>query len=217
MNPAKVDKKIDAQMQADKKYAESFDGSLQSQFKQHRVGLEDKKSAVVTQENQLINTSGMSREDIAAMIPGAKVLGLNEMGRPTAYFVYGSDRTTEREFEADVDLAKVVEGNKQVIKCVGMQLLCPKCGSPLYVKGAGLDNGKEIIIHWDKMVQSNIDKKFRPIVTVVGDFTCDYSDAEITGVRKSRASNVIMRCNWRGGIIEGRCFDHTPKIIGATT
>ena len=217
MNAQKRDKKIEAQMKADQRYAESFDGTLRTQFKHHHVGREDKKSAVVTQDNQLINTSGMTREDIAAMIPGAKVLGLNEMGRPTAYFVYGNDRTTEREFEADIDLAKVFEGNQQVIKCVGMQLLCPKCGSPLYVKGAGLDNGKDIIIHWDKMVQSNVDKKFRPIVTVVGDFQCDYSDAEITGVAKSRASNVIMRCNWRGGIIEGRCFDHSPTIIGATT
>ncbi len=42
------------------------------------------------------------------------------------------------------------------------------------------------------------------------------TDAEITGVKKSRASHVIMRCNWRGGIIEGRCFDHTPKVIGVT-
>lgn len=211
-----AEKKINAKLARDEKYAQSFDGTLKTQFKQHNVGAFDRKSQVLTQENQLIDTSGMSRENIAAMIPGAKVLGLNEMGRPTAYFVYGNDRTTEREFEADIDLTKVMEGNQEVIKCVGMQLLCPKCGSPLYVRGEGLDNGKQIIIHWDKMVQSNVDKKYRPIVTVVGDFQCDYSDAEITGVAKSRASNVIMRCNWRGGIIEGRCFDHTPTIIGAT-
>ena len=210
-------KKVAQRLEQDKKYAESFDGTLKTQFKKHVVNAPDKKSAHLTQDNQLVNTSGMNREDVAALIPGAKVLGLNEMGRPTAYFVYGKDRTSELEFEADIDLHTVMEGNQQVTKCVGMQLLCPKCSSPLYVRGEGLDGGKEIIIHWDKMVQSNVDKKYRPLVTVAEDFACDYSDAEISGVSQSRDSHVIMRCNWRGGIIQGRCFDHTPTIIGATS
>jgi len=199
MNP------IDQRIQKDKKTWESMD----SQFIKH-----DPSRPVNTRQNgRMVDTLSME-----ALKPDSKVLGLNEFGRPTGMFVYGSDRTTEKEFEVDLDLQEITLPNgKQEIHAVGMQLLCPKCGSPLYIRGKDLPGGHEIIVHWNQLTRSNIDGKYRPLVTVEGTFGCDYSDAEITGIRGSRNANVIMRCNWKGGVYRGRCFDHQPaSIIGAS-
>jgi len=201
-----------------KKDSRSWD-TLDSQFKKHDVKNDGNTySAHFTKSGQLVDTSNLNQHDLAAMMPDSKVLGLNELGRPTALFVYGNDRTTEREFEVDLDLQQTQRADgESVIECVGMQLLCPKCGSPMYIKGAGLDGGHEIFIHWDKMTRSNVDRKWRPLVSVDGTFGCDYSDAEIVGVRASKASHVVMRCNWRGGVMEGRCFDHSPTVLTGDT
>ena len=156
---------------------------------------------------------------LEALKPDSKVLGLNEFGRPTCMFVYGKDRTTEKEFEADLDMQR--QQDKKLgtdeMHVVGMQMLCPKCGSPLYIRGGNLPGGHEITVHWDSLTRSNVDGKYRPLVTVEGTFGCDYSDAEISGISASRNANVIMRCNWKGGIYRGKCFDHQPaKLIGAS-
>jgi hypothetical protein len=139
-------------------------------------------------------------------------LATNPFGRPEGIFFYGSDQTSQLEFSVDLDLQKRNIGTEEkpnvIVETVGMQMLCPRCSSPLYIKGKGLPNGREIVIHWDKIVQSECDGLFRPLVSVDGPIGCDYFDSEISDIGKASASNVVMRCGWRGGLINGHCFDH---------
>lgn len=194
---------VQKRLKSDAQKAIAFE-KIDTQFKKHDV----KKDYNQGMQSRLVDSSNME-----ALTPNGRVLGLNEFGRPTAFFVYGNDRTTQQEYECDIDLSD----QAGQLECVGVQLLCPKCGSPLYVRGANLPNGHNIDIHWNNMTRSSVDGKFRPTLTIEGTFGCDYSDAEISGVRNSRNSNVLMRCNWKGGIYKGQCFDHTPKIYKATS
>ena len=196
---------MDVKLDSDAKKARAFE-KIDSQFVKHDVKKPSHTADVTPMQRRMIDASSME-----ALTPNGRVLGLNEFGRPTATFVYGNDRTTEKEYECDIDLQKM----KDEIMCVGVQMLCPKCGSPLYVRGKGLENGHEIFVHWEKMTRSMVDGKYRPLITIEGTFGCDYSDAEINGISNSRNSHVLMRCNWRGGIYMGRCFDHAPRIVGA--
>lgn len=146
-------------------------------------------------------------------------LATNHFGRPEGLFFYGSDKTSQWECSVDLDLKKVNIGTEQApnheVQVVGMQMLCPRCSSPLYIKGKGLPGGREIVIHWDKIMQAEADGLFRPLVSIDGPVGCDYFDSEMSDIGKASASNVIMRCGWRGGIINGHCFDHF--VPSATT
>ena len=74
-------------------------------------------------------------------------LAFNDFGRPEAMFLYGNDRTTQIEITVDIDMAEVVKAGAtptrggvylpkdKDVDIVGANLLCPKCHSPLYVKG----------------------------------------------------------------------------------
>jgi hypothetical protein len=138
-------------------------------------------------------------------------LATNHFGRPEGIVLYGSDQTSQLEFAVDLDFQQVnvgtIEKPNVIITVAGMQMLCPRCGSPLYIKGLML-GGREIVVHWDKIVQSETDGLFRPTVSIDGAVGCDYYDSEMEDIGKASASNVIMRCGWRGGIINGHCYDH---------
>lgn len=159
----------------------------------------------------------------AAKNPNAKkgVLATNHFGRPEGLFFYGSDQTSQLECAVDLDLQKINVGSQEapneIVVCVGMQMLCPRCGSPLYIRGQFDPQGHEIVVHWDKIIQSECDGLFRPLISIDGTVGCDYYDSEITDMGKASASNVIMRCGWRGGIINGHCLDHTFANHTGTT
>lgn len=197
---------IDARIKSDAAKARSFQ-RIDQQSVKHDPSKPTHTGAQNAMQRRMIDAESME-----ALKPNGRVLGMNEFGRPTAMFVYGKDRTTEKEFEVDLDLTKV--GDE--IHCVGVQMLCPKCGAGLYVRGESLPDGKEIVIHWNNLTRSNVDGKYRPLVTIDGVIGCDYSDAEVSGIKASRNSHVLMRCNWKGGVYRGRCFDHTPQIIKAS-
>jgi hypothetical protein len=59
-------------------------------------------------------------------------------------------------------------------------------------------------VHFNRMTQSDIDKRYRPAVTIEGVISCDYSWNEINGVVGPRAIN---QCGWRGVIERGRATD----------
>ncbi len=142
-------------------------------------------------------------------------LALNAFDRLEGMFFYGNDGTSQLEFATDLDLgqynAGTVENPRIEIEAVGMQMLCPRCSAPLYIKGKtsrNMDGGKEIVIHWDKLMRSESDGLLRPLVSVDGVIGCDYYDTEWTGNSSVKGANIIMRCGWKGGIINGHCFDH---------
>lgn len=146
-------------------------------------------------------------------------LATNHFGRPEGLVLYGSDQTSQLEFAVDLDFQQVnigtVEKPNVIITVAGMQMLCPRCGSPLYIKGLML-GGREIVVHWDKILQSETDGLFRPLVSIDGPVGCDYYDSEMDDIGKASASSVIMRCGWRGGIINGHCFDHVVSNLSKT-
>lgn len=141
--------------------------------------------------------------------PSPDRVGRNDFGRLEALAVYGKDRTTQIELAMDLDLAEVASEGGTAPRCVGLQLLCPRCGSPIYVKDKDMGGGHRIEVHWDKPATSRNDGLMRPTVTVDLPFGCDYRDFELSGVEKSHASHVVMGCNWRGGMTEGRLLDHS--------
>jgi hypothetical protein len=147
-------------------------------------------------------------------------LATNHFGRPEGIVLYGSDQTSQLEFAVDLDFQQVnvgtIEKPNVIITVAGMQMLCPRCGSPLYIKGLML-GGREIVVHWDKIVQSETDGLFRPTVSIDGAVGCDYYDSEMDEIGKASASNVIMRCGWRGGIINGHCYDHVITNLSKAT
>lgn len=148
-------------------------------------------------------------------------LATNHFGRPEGLFFYGSDKTSQWECSVDLDLRKVNIGTNEKpnfeVQVVGMQMLCPRCSSPLYIKGKMLPGGREIVVHWDKIMKAEADGLFRPLISVDGPVGCDYYDSEISNIGKASASDVIMRCGWRGGIINGHCFDHfVPSATSET-
>ena len=143
---------------------------------------------------------------------------LNDFGKFEGIFVYGN-RGSELEMTADLDIKKINVGTETnpIYKedVVGAQILCPRCNSPLYIKGKNLPDGKEIVVHWDISLKSEVDGLKRPPISVDGVIGCDYYDFEINSTTKSRNSNVSMRCGWKGGIIGGQCFDHivNPNMV----
>ena len=185
----------------------SYQWKMDEQFKRHDP---KKETGAKAYKKQLVHA-----EDFAAMTPDGKVMGTNAWGRPEALFVYGNDRTTQREYACDVDMKKLTnDQGEPVILITGLHILCPKCGSPIYVKGSGIPGGREIVVHWDKMTRSNVDGKYRPLLSIDGHIGCDYLHSEITGINESRSgANLINKCGWRGGIIKGRCFDHSFDLV----
>ncbi len=148
-------------------------------------------------------------------------LATNHFGRPEGLFFYGTDQTSQWECSVDLDLQKMNVGTaekpKMEVQVVGMQMLCPRCSSPLYIKGKMIPGGREIVVHWDKIMRAEADGLFRPLISVDGPVGCDYYDSEISNIGKASASDVIMRCGWRGGIINGHCFDHfVPSATSET-
>lgn len=95
----------------------------------------------------------------------------------------------------------------------GVQLLCPRCLSPLYVPSTQHPKPKslphEIVVHWDKTMKSTRDGKVRPTFTIVGPIACDYLNSEITGVSQPVTSGISVRCGWVGVIEAGRAYDHS--------
>jgi len=142
-----------------------------------------------------------------------KELGLNAFGAPEAMLLYGKDRTVELEFACDLTVTRLVEDGHDMLVCAGLQLLCPKCKSPINIRGHGIPGGRPIHVHWDQMRRSNVDGLWRPSATVEGTFGCDYYESEIVGQKQSRASKVSMPCGWRGGIDRGRIFDHSISVV----
>lgn len=143
-------------------------------------------------------------------------LGFSAAGKPEALFIYrpGRDRINELEVACDIFLHQHRnEAGEEVTICVGLELLCPKCGMALHVNGATLPDGRDIEIHWDQMIRSQGDGLYRPAVTVHGgSIGCDYYDAEASDVPQPR---LVSRCRWRGVIEGGRGFDAGRKIVHA--
>lgn len=138
-------------------------------------------------------------------------IAINDFGKPEGFFVYGN-RGSQREFTVDIDVHYVNLGTAEKPdmkeEVVGAQLLCPRCGSPLYVKGEKFPEGHPIVVHWDVPIRSDVDGLLRPPVSIDGVLGCDYYDFEINESARSRNTNVSLRCGWKGGIIGGQCFDH---------
>lgn len=93
---------------------------------------------------------------------------------------------------------------------LGVNFLCPRCMSPLYVPTRHhpkqRTTPREIIIHWDKPITSTNDGIARPTFTVVGDpLRCDYLNSEITGITGPGS----VRCGWVGVIEHGKAYEHS--------
>lgn len=155
-------------------------------------------------------------------------MAVNDFGRPEAMFVYGKAQdAAPTEFTVDIDMAEVRvdqisngrDGMYQPahynVDIVGAQFLCPRCHSALYVKGKNMPDGKEIVVHWDEMVQSENDGLFRPLISVDGVLKCDYYGHEIigSGTGGGQSEGMSMRCGWQGGVIRGKMFDHANGLI----
>ena len=129
---------------------------------------------------------------------------------PQVIFYYGKG---DQKMECHADITTAVHPVTRQIHVVDMVFLCPKCGGTLGIDGIGTGGEQQIYVHWDKPLrQSQIDAQFRPLVTVSGWFGCDYLEGErsSTGhINKGRAGVGVARCNWRGGIVNGVCFDHS--------
>jgi len=176
--------------------------TMDKQFRRHDLS----RGRDELRDQRLVDAKRLSPIEIAQQI------GVNDFGRPEGIFVYGKDRTTEREFACDLDLSEVRDNMGVVhVVCVGVQLLCPRCGAPLYVKSPGLGGDHEIELHFNRLVRSTNDGKLRPTFTIDGHFGCDYSDHEMSGVQQGRDARIQMKCGWRGGVYKGRCFDHDVK------
>ena len=130
-------------------------------------------------------------------------LALNALGRPEGFFTYGKD-PMEYTVAVDLDLTqeKGPDGVQREV-VVGLNLLCPNCGSSCYVHGPRHPAGHEIVVHWDKMKLSDVDLKRRPPITIIGPISCDYSWEEINGIVSPRR---VSKCAWRGVIELGRAY-----------
>ena len=163
-----------------------------------------KNAPIWTMENQFEKHSVKNQKRFGEF-------AINYFNKPEGIFIYGN-RGSEKEFTVDIDIKRLNNGTPEspvyVDEIVGIQLLCPRCFSPLYVKGKSLPDGKEIIVHWDLSITSDSDGLKRPPISVDGVIGCDYYDFEINDGSKGRNNNVSMKCGWRGGIIGGQCFDH---------
>ena len=142
-------------------------------------------------------------------------MDVDNYGRPFVYYTYGKDNGAVEEHAAEVDIKKVVdkEGN-QTLLYLGLQILCPRCSAPLYIKDPSMPGGKNAIhVHWDKMTRATTDGMYRPLVTVDGTFKCVYSDRDWSEIKATEGSNVHTNCGWQGGIYMGKMMDHTPNKI----
>ena len=156
-------------------------------------------------------------------------MAVNEFGRPEAMFVYGKAQdAAPTEFTVDIDMSEVRTGEVDNgrggmfqpahydVDIVGAQFLCPKCLSALYVKCKNMPEGKEIVVHWDSMVQSQNDGLYRPTISVDGVLRCDYYNYEIIGSGTGgdgMSKGMSMNCGWQGGVIQGKMFDHENGLI----
>lgn len=166
---------------------------------------------------RLWNRDGMRHQFQKPTLPGTGVGSLAisaKTGLPEGIFVHGSDRTVEREFSVDIhcrlraDVGPAVAVAAEGLLVEAVQFLCPRCGNGLRVEGATLGgDGRPITVHWDRLMRSSIDGKFRPPITIEGTLRCEYLDSEISGVPQPGGGSG--KCGWRGGIYLGRCLDHT--------
>lgn len=97
----------------------------------------------------------------------------------------------------------------------GVQFLCPRCGSPLYVPALAHPHPKttprRITVHWDKPMTAERDGVSRPTVTIEGDpLACDYLWSEVTGI--SSGPIGAQRCGWIGIMEKGRLYEHGRKL-----
>lgn len=156
-------------------------------------------------------------------------MAVNDFGRPEGMFVYGKAQdAAPTEYTVDIDMSevrvdKIDNGRAGMyqpanydVDIVGVQFLCPRCLSALYVKGKNMPDGKEITVHWDNMVQSQNDGLLRPTVSIEGVLKCDYYDYEIVGSGaggNGQSKGLSMRCGWQGGLLKGKMFDHKNGLI----
>lgn len=144
-------------------------------------------------------------------------LGLNPMGAPEGYYVYGKgDQLVE--YTCDIEMMRTGETLAEKARILGLQLLCPRCSGPMHIRGPHLPGGREIIVHWDKMTASTQEPGVvRPLVTVVGAFSCDYLDSETNGIVAPKHAQIRTgKCGWRGSLDTGRLYDDPLQIHRAT-
>jgi len=144
-------------------------------------------------------------------------LGLNAMGAPEGFYVYGHGDQL-RECSCDIEMMRVGQTIDEKARILGLQLLCPRCWGPLHIRGPHLDGGRQIIIHWDRMTQAQSEPGVvRPLVTVVGAFSCDYLDSETNGIVAPKHAQIQAgTCGWRGSLELGRLYDDPIQIHRAT-
>ncbi len=104
--------------------------------------------------------------------------------------------------------------NRKLYVVAGLRMLCPICGMSLLIqgrvnpKGNDTGSGRQIIVHWDKMTQSTVDGKYRPLVTVDGSpSVCDYLNKEI-GLGQEHGV-----CGFRFSIEMGRIYRNDGRIV----
>lgn len=164
-------------------------------------------------------------------------LGMSPFNIPEGFFVYargkqigGVTSAEEVEYACDLHLQKIEKDGIIVdAVCLGVQFMCPRCSMGLFIpatipqaqrqnmaaassKAAPQisDNARPVYVHWDRMTQSQKDRKFRPLVTIEGAIACDYSMHEINGVAQP-IGNIQNRCGWVGILEEGRLYDHEKR------
>jgi hypothetical protein len=100
----------------------------------------------------------------------------------------------------------------------GVQFLCPRCGSPVYVPTLDHPNPKttprRVTVHWEKLVKAEFDQLERPIFTIEGEpLVCDYLLSEIRGF--SEGPMDLNRCGWRGIVEWGKAYEHSRPLGGS--
>jgi hypothetical protein len=142
--------------------------------------------------------------------PRRGLSGINQYGMPEGIFMYGRDRTVATDFVVDIDIAPKTEKltGKPYIEILGIHLMCPRCMQPLFIRTINLPTGvsrpaHEIEVHWSDRHTAK-DGYWRPTFSVGGPIVCEHE----WRTSQKATPDTSGFCNWRGGIIRGRCFDH---------
>lgn len=154
--------------------------------------------------NTPLDTQYMPHHPAAQTAATRGILGRNKFHKPEGCFVFGR-APMDYMVAVDLDLQEL-KGEDGVVRehVVGVNLLCPRCTGSLYVHGKQHPAGREIIVHWDRMIMNEQDGFVRPPITIVGAIACDYTDGEMNGIVGPRQ---VSKCGWRGVIEEGKCHE----------
>ncbi len=152
------------------------------------------------------NLTSENTVDPRRMLPG-----FNRYGNPEGIFTYGKDATVAQDFVVDIDIAPKHDKltGQTGVQILGVHLMCPRCLQALYIRTADSPSGvgrpaHEIEVHWSRRKAAK-DGYWRPVFSVGGPIRC-----ENMWKTSTRATpDTLGLCNWRGGILMGRCFDHT--------